>query len=182
MNSILIVIILCLAIILMINLNFKLASFSGTSGNGNDGGDEVLVEISLDGGSTFSREIEIEGNANARWSFSTGIGTASSTFDDDNNQTIFAPAGGGNRTSDGYSDITIEDITPTTQLVVKIIMNNNSGNEYWIIDDLLLTGNVGATPGISLGSISGSSSSSGCLWQYYLSHSVSNGLQFWMHL
>ena len=122
---------------------------------------EVLVEISLDGGSTFSREIEIKGNANTKWSFSTGTGTGLSTFDNDNNQIIFTPAGGGYRTSDGYSDITIEDITPTSQLVVKIIMNNNSSNEYWIIDDLLLTGNVGATPGISLGSVSGNTSEDG---------------------
>ncbi|MCT4629899.1 GEVED domain-containing protein [Winogradskyella sp.] len=129
-----------------IELNFRLASFAGSSGNGNDGSDEVLIEISTDGGSTFSNELEIEGNSNAKWSFDTGTGNATTAYDGDDNQTIFEPAGGGFRTSDGYSFISITGIPSTTQLVVRITMNNNSSNEYWTIDDVTISGIASSGP------------------------------------
>ncbi|REG89954.1 T9SS type A sorting domain-containing protein [Winogradskyella sediminis] len=122
-----------------IELNFRLASFSGSSGNGADNSDEVLVEISLDGGSTFSKELEVEGNSNARWSFDTGTGIASTAYDGDDNQSIFVPSSG-NNTTNGYTYVSITDITSSSELVVKITMNNNSSNEYWIIDDLEISG------------------------------------------
>ncbi|WP_299105971.1 choice-of-anchor D domain-containing protein [uncultured Winogradskyella sp.] len=127
-----------------IYFTFRLASFSGTSGNGADGSDEVFVGVSTDGGATWSDELEIEGNSNARWSFDSGTGTASTTFDGDNSATIFTPSGGGNRTSDGYSTITINDLPNSSNLRVRLIMNNNSGNEYWIVDDAEILGTPAA--------------------------------------
>jgi len=123
----------------------RLASFSGTSGNGNDTADEVYFEISTDGGSTWSSELEVQGNNNARWSFDTGIGTASINYDGDNTATTFAPAGGGNRTTDGYSTVIINNLPNSNNLRVRAIMNNNSNNEYWIIDDAEIIGTLAAT-------------------------------------
>ena len=128
----------------------RLASFSGSSGNGADGSDIVYFEISDDNGATWSSEIEVEGNSNARWSFDTGTGTASTTYDGDNSATIFTPAGGGNRTTDGYSTITITDLPNVANLRVRLIMNNDAANEYWIVDDAEVIGTPTATSDLAI--------------------------------
>ena len=134
-----------------IDLSFRLASFSGTSGNGADGADEVEVFISTDGGSSYSKEIEIEGNNNARWSFSSGTGIVNETYDGNNVAAIYTPAGGGNRTTDGYSTINLIGLPNSSQLSVRLRLSNNSSSEDWVIDDLLLKGTLGSSgPTINL--------------------------------
>jgi hypothetical protein len=121
----------------------RLASFSiGSINNGSDSSDDVMVEISLNGGTTYSKELEINGNTNSHWSFSTGTGVASVNYDGNNTATIFAPSGGGARTSDGYSFLRVNLPTSATQVRVKITLLNNSGSEIWVIDDV----EVGQTP------------------------------------
>ncbi len=123
----------------------RLASFAGTSGNGADGSDEVYVEISTDGGSTWSEELEVQGNANAKWSFDTGTATASTTYDGNNSASVFTPSGGGYRTTDGYSTIIVDGLPSVNNLRVRLVMNNNSGNEYWIVDDAEILGTLATT-------------------------------------
>jgi hypothetical protein len=85
-------------------VSLDLAAFSlGSQGNGVDNGDNVIVAISLDGGTNYSNELRINGNSNAYWGYTTGSGVASVTYDGNNTPTIFAPTAGGNRTTDGYS-------------------------------------------------------------------------------
>ncbi len=87
---------------------FRLAAWSiGSSGNGVDGTDVVTVSISLDGGGTYSDEITVNGNNNAYWHYSTGTGLASTNYDGNNTPVNFAPGGGGNRTTDGYSTVRV---------------------------------------------------------------------------
>ncbi|MBO6605538.1 choice-of-anchor D domain-containing protein [Psychroserpens sp.] len=131
----------------------RLASFSGTSGNGADGADEVFVEVSTDGGSTWSQELEVRGNSNARWSFDTGTGLATTTYDGDNNATLFVPAGGGNRTTDGYSTIVVDGLPNSANLRVRLRMNNNSANEYWIADDAEILGTISCTDAVDFANI-----------------------------
>jgi hypothetical protein len=123
-----------------LELSFRAASFSGTSGNGADGTDFVQVAISVDGGTTWSNELRISGNSNAQWSFAGGTGTAAAVYDGDNINTTFAPAGGGVRTSDGYSFISLTGIPNSAALRVRITLTNNDANERWVIDNVLLTG------------------------------------------
>ncbi|NRD19035.1 choice-of-anchor D domain-containing protein [Winogradskyella eckloniae] len=122
----------------------RLASFSGSTGNGADGADEVYVDISTDGGTTWSSELEVQGNSNSRWSFDTGTGSASTTYDGDDSATIFTPAGGNDRTTDGYSNITVNGLPNSTNLRVRLVMNNNGDNEYWIVDDAEIIGTPAA--------------------------------------
>lgn len=120
--------------------NFNLAAFSiGNTGNGLDGTDTVIISISLDGGTTYSDEIEIDGNSNAYWAYSA-TGVASSTYDGNNTTTVFAPATGGSRTTDGYSTISLNLPDSATQVRIKITMFNNSNNEGWVVDDLTVKG------------------------------------------
>ncbi|WP_298763197.1 choice-of-anchor D domain-containing protein [uncultured Polaribacter sp.] len=125
-----------------LELSLKLASFAGTSGNGADTGDNVKILVSTDNGSTYSEEVTINGNNNARWSFTSGTAEASVLYDGDNTTTIFAPSGGGNRTTDGYSTIKVSSLPQSPTLKVKIEIRNNSTNELWIIDDVRITGDV----------------------------------------
>ena len=121
-------------------VSMHLASFSlGATNNGADGADNVWVDISLDGGSTYSREIEVNGNGNSFWSFSSGTGVASVTYDGNNSATVFAPAGGGARTTDGFKLLQITLPTSATQVRVRVRLFNNSGNEAWIIDDIVVS-------------------------------------------
>ncbi|MFT5602701.1 MAG: hypothetical protein ACI9N1_002961, partial [Flavobacteriales bacterium] len=132
-----------------IDFSVRLASFALTSGNGADGGDYAIVSISTDGGTTYSQELRINGNSNAKWGFSgtnAGTGAATVAYDGDNTPTVFAPAGGGYRTTDGYSYLSVTNITTSANLRVRIEFLNNSGNEIWVIDDAMLEGIASCTP------------------------------------
>ncbi len=131
----------------------RLASFSGSSGNGSETSDEVIVEVSTDGGSTWSQELEVRGNLNCRWSFDSGTGLATTTYDGDNSTTVFAPAGGGNRTTDGYSTLVVDGLPNSANLRVRLTMNNNAGNEFWIVDDAEILGTTACTDAVDFANI-----------------------------
>ena len=121
-------------------LSFKVASFSITStGNGADAGDIVTVEISADGGNTYNSTVRVLGNTNARWSFTSGTGVASTAYDGDATPVDFTPAGGGARTTDGYSTVTVTGLPSTTNLRVRITLVNNAANERWLIDNFTIS-------------------------------------------
>ena len=123
-----------------ISLNFKLASFSITStGNGADGTDTVKVEISPDGGTTYYSTLRVLGNSNACWAYAA-TGNAATAYDGNATPIDFMPAGGGNRTTDGYSNIDITNLPPVANLKIRITLKNNDVNERWIIDNFTLQG------------------------------------------
>jgi hypothetical protein len=131
-----------------IQMSFRLASYSVSStGNGADASDIVTVEVSPDGGVNYYSTIRVLGNTNARWSWSTGTGNASTGYDGNSTPFDFAPAGGGARTTDGYSTVTISSLPSSTNLKIRIRLLNNDANERWLIDDFNVTGT--ATPTIS---------------------------------
>jgi hypothetical protein len=121
-------------------LEFRLASISGSASNGADAADSVTVSISVDNGVTWSTELKIIGNSNARWSYASGTGTASATFDNNNTPTTFTPTGGGERTSDGFSTVRLLFPNTVTQVQIRIGLRNNDDNERWAIDNVKLTG------------------------------------------
>ncbi|WP_292943165.1 choice-of-anchor D domain-containing protein [Olleya sp. UBA1516] len=136
-----------------IDFSVRLASFAGTSGNGADGSDYVIISISTDGGTTYSDELEINGNNNAKWGFSgtnAGTGIASINYDGNNTTTVFNPATGGYSIADGYSYLSITNLPSSSNLRIKIEMSNNSNNETWVIDDVLIEGDAPTGPTIVL--------------------------------
>ena len=105
-----------------INVGFtvRLASFSVTTGNGAETADYVKVYVSTDSGSTYSEELTVTGApSNARWSFTSGTGIATTAYDGDNTTTTFAPAGGNDRTTDGYSTLTVSGLPSSSNLRVN---------------------------------------------------------------
>jgi hypothetical protein len=143
-----------------VSMSFRLASWSiSSTGNGADGADFVLVEVSPDGGTTYYETIQVEGNGNAYWAYSA-TGVASTAYDGDATAVVFAPASGGNRTTDGYSTVTISNLPEVANLRIRITLDNNSANERWTIDNLTLSGS-GSTyvPGYENLAVSGLSQS-----------------------
>ena len=119
----------------MATFSFDLQSLGSNSSNGNDSTDEVKVEVSINGGVTFNTIVTVNGNSNARWTYSGGAIASTDYL----NPITIAPAGGGNRDddSDGIESVIISDI-PIGSVVVKITCDNFGAAEYWTIDNLTL--------------------------------------------
>lgn len=126
-------------------LTLRVAAFSiNTSNNGIDNTDIAQIEISPDGGANYFNTVKVIGNSNAYWAYAAS-GNATTSYDGDGSPIIFQPAGGGSRTTDGYSTIAITSLPAVLNLKVRITLTNNSANERWIIDNFQLTG-VATTP------------------------------------
>ena len=123
-----------------ITLSARLSSTSTSGTNGADAGDQVLFYVDLNGGGfPGTPDITISGNNNARWGYSTGTGVASTTA---GTPASFAPAGGGNRTSDGYSTINITIPNGTNTVALRVVANNNAAAEVWNLDNMRVTGTL----------------------------------------
>lgn len=117
------------------SFEFSLASLSGTAGNGADAGDNVRVDVSINGGVTYTTVMTVTGSSNSQW-LHTAVDSAVASYA---TPATDGPAGGGDRTStDGIGKVKITDI-PAGDIVIRIRMTNNSPNEYWAIDDLKLS-------------------------------------------
>lgn len=124
-------------------LTARLSSTAGTGGNGADTGDEVEFFVDVDGaGFPSNGDILILGNSNAQWGFSTGTGVASTTAGTD---LTFQPAGGGGRTTDGYSFISISIPDNSSTVALRVSALNNSTNEIWNLEDIEIRGDYCAT-------------------------------------
>ncbi len=119
-------------------LSLRLASFSiGSTGNGADGTDYCRIDISNNGGISYVTTLEVDGNANAYWGFTTSTGTASTSY---GTPLTIAPTGGGARTTDGYSTLIITNLPSVSNLVIRITLFNNASAERWVIDNFVLSG------------------------------------------
>ena len=125
-----------------VSMSFRLASFSVTStSNGADAGDIVTVEVSPDGGISWYSTVRVLGASNAYWAYAA-TGTASANYDGNATPVDFAPATGGNRTTDGYSTVVVNNLPSTSNLRFRITMINNSNNERWVMDDFKVQGTL----------------------------------------
>lgn len=144
---------------------FKLASLSSSSGNGADNGDYVAVDISLNGGTTYTTVVTVTGASNSRWLY-TAVDSAVASYSSPASDN---PAAGGDRTnSDGIGKVKITAI-PAGDIVIRIRLSNNSLAEYWVVDDLKLKSVAGSTfdliaLGVSNESISNTGITSTLVW------------------
>lgn len=124
---------------------FRLASYRVTSTSntrGVDVGDFVDVQVSYDGGISYTSELRITGNSNAYWDYNTnGIinHIADGTFTNG-----VAPlgdiyrSGAGNQQFTGPSVIALQLPLGTTQVAVDMLCRVNSAGEEWWLDNIEL--------------------------------------------
>ncbi len=96
--------------------------------------------ISEDNGATWSDELELTGFNNTFWSFDSGTDTGSISYDGDDVATVFQSNG-----STKYSKIIVTDLPQVAQLRVRIEVENNAPEEYWMLDDAILVGGKSTT-------------------------------------
>jgi hypothetical protein len=120
-----------------VELVLKLSALSNILANGLDATDRVIVGVSTNG-STWSNEIQVTGNADAKWSFASGTGIALKAYD--NSSTIFTPSEGGFITTAGFGTLSITGLPKVPNLYIRIVINTDNANEVWAIDDVTLFG------------------------------------------
>jgi len=121
-----------------ISLTLRLAALSiNSTANGMDAADNFILAVSVDNGVTFSNQLQINGNTNARWSFSDASGSASRAYTTAA-ATVFTPASGGVRTTDGFTNLSVTDLPAVASLVVRVTATDNDTNERWLVDDYVL--------------------------------------------
>ncbi len=120
-------------------VRFRLGSYRFTGGatQGVDIPDFFEVQLSTNGGSSYTQEIRITGNNNAYWDYNTN-GVITKTAN--GALSTYGPVSGGDRTAigDGYSDITLTLPAGSTQCAVDFYCRANSSGEEWWIDNIQL--------------------------------------------
>ena len=126
-------------------LKFRLASqtFTGSAAatRGLDAADLLEVQVSTNGGATYISELQIKGNSNDIWPYtSTGsiIHNANGSFTNTAGPTgdvYTAPAGS---TTTGPSTVTLNLPTGISQVAIDIFCRVNSNGEEWWIDNIEL--------------------------------------------
>lgn len=124
---------------------FRLASYrvtSSFSSRGVDVSDFVDVQISYDGGISYTSELRITGNNNAFWDYNTnGI---INHISDGSFDTNLAPigdvyrSGPGNQELTGPSVITLQLPMGITQVAIDILCRVNAAGEEWWLDNIEL--------------------------------------------
>lgn len=123
-----------------ITLSARVSSPSLSAVNGNDGADNIEFYVDLNGGGfPVTPDVRISGNSNARWGYSTGTAVASTTA---GTPISVGPAAGGNRTTDGYSTVSITIPNGTSSVALRVIGKNNDPTEIWALDNVQMTGTL----------------------------------------
>lgn len=118
----------------------RLTSTSGTPSNGADAGDNVRFYVNVNGGGfPGTPDLTVSGNSNAYWGYATGTGVATGTA---GTPVSYAPAGGGNRTTDGYSTVQIAVPGNPTSVALRVVALNNNADEIWNIENVQVTGTL----------------------------------------
>lgn len=117
----------------------RITSTGSTSGI--DVADYIDIQVSTDGGVTYSSEVRITGFNNAYWDYNSA--TVSKVV----NGTLetYTPAGGGDRTltGDGISIVELTFPLGTTQIAIDVYVRANAaGEEFWM-DDFFMLGSGG---------------------------------------
>jgi hypothetical protein len=131
-----------------VQLNVKIGAFAGNTAGGMDGIaplDRVIASISTNGGLSWSDEVQVVGNNNSAWSFDSGIASATKVFTGTNLVQTFSPSNAplaaiNYQTTEGYSNLVITGLPKISNLLIRLSIISNSGQEVWAIDNVTLYG------------------------------------------
>ncbi|MAX79863.1 MAG: hypothetical protein CL843_06785 [Crocinitomicaceae bacterium] len=122
-------------------ISFQLAGLNlNSSTGGPDNLDYVLVEYSLDGGSTYTARVRVRGavSNNSFWPY-TASGTAEVSYLPAT-EALFQPTNSGLQMTEGIGYVEIGFPGSISQLALKITPRSSSSSDSWLIDNVLLRG------------------------------------------
>ena len=130
-----------------IRMNFHLAALNLISATGGpDDLDYVLIEYSINGGVSYVQRLRIRGaiNNNSFWAYdATGVAAVNYL---PASETVIQPVTSGLQTTEGYSFCQISFPGNITQLSMRITPRSSSSSDSWLIDNVLVTGEVNCQP------------------------------------
>lgn len=110
-----------------LDFEFKVVSFGSGTGAGNDTGEDFLLQVSTNGGSTWTTILTETGSSNRLFALSstpvTSLSLANSSYTNGDTKSAFKLS-----------------LTGITQFQFRFTATNNRSNENWGIDDVKLTG------------------------------------------
>ncbi len=125
-----------------VDFDMKIGAYSTTANpaQGLDVSDWVTVYVSVDGGISWSKELIVKGLNNSIWSINSSSGTYSGAYRGINiPNEVQSPD---NSINQGVRLLTISNLPLSSQLRVKIELENDINTEVWTIDDIRLRGRV----------------------------------------
>jgi len=124
-------------------VQINLASYRFTStgpASGVDIDDYVDIQVSTDGGLSYTSEVRITGNNGAYWDYNSNTITKMVN----GILAIYSPTGGGDRTlKDGYSIVELTFPLGTKMIAIDLLAVVDRAGEEWWFDDFFLLGSGG---------------------------------------
>ncbi|PKP17013.1 MAG: hypothetical protein CVU07_05080, partial [Bacteroidetes bacterium HGW-Bacteroidetes-23] len=123
-----------------IDFDMKIGAYSTTANpaQGLDISDWVTIYVSVDGGLTWSKELIVKGLSNSIWSINSSSGSYSGAYKGINiPNEVQSPS---NSVNQGVRFLTISNLPLSSQLRVKVELENDINTEVWVIDDIRLRG------------------------------------------
>jgi len=121
-------------------VQINLASYRFTStgpASGVDIDDYVDIQVSTDGGLSYTSEVRITGNNGAYWDYNSNTITKMVN----GILAIYSPTGGGDRTlKDGYSVVELTFPLGTKMIAIDLLAVVDRAGEEWWFDDFFLLG------------------------------------------
>ena len=123
-----------------IDFDMKIGAYSTTvnPSQGLDLSDLVTIYVSVDGGLTWSKELTVRGLSNSIWNINSSSGSYSGAYKGINIPNEVQPPS--NSVNQGVRFLTISNLPLSSQLRVKVELENDINTEVWVIDDIRLRG------------------------------------------
>lgn len=112
----------------------RLGAYATSATEGMGEGDAVHIEVSTNGGSTFTRELSILGSNASKWSFNSGTGIINIAYTGSGVSQVFT-AGENFATTTGYSAIRLTGLPSANSLIIRLVVVSTSAARVWALDD-----------------------------------------------
>jgi hypothetical protein len=121
-------------------LEFLLGAYSTNGSQGLDISDWVTVSVSVDGGTTWTREAIIKGNSNSIWSVTTG----GSLFDNPFKgfDIPYEVNSNSNSVGNGVRRFFLRNLPEVANLQIRIEFDVDREDEIWVLDSVRLQGRL----------------------------------------
>lgn len=122
-----------------INLSMRVGAFRIGTVQGVDVTDFIQVESSIDGGVNWSVESVLRGYSNSRWDFAA-TGVFNAYYTGNNSGATIDTRNGNVDLADGYSTYNVKGLPVSNNLLLRLHIEVDRGDEIWAIDNIKIEG------------------------------------------